>query len=348
MITSVMLNPENLLFRLPQTIVRSLGITEFSKLEFFQGNIAKNPNHRMGTAPDEIAINTLNREIIFSASDGKIPTILDLFDPTIQVPANTILDFNLIPFCNLPSMEKLKEPTVIPYASEVYNPILIDLLSPYGILRCLKNSLYIRRSVKPKYFYDWVSMICGNSNQNYITWYWKPITMNLELYLSRIRKVSNSLKKKYKFLNNFLETKHPILIQYSEDANNSSLEYHLNYLYSSNKMFQEELKKPGAQIFIKPHRSRSFIPKQPIFTFKGIEIIYAENLIEHYIPSEIFLNSINRDFLFISEWSSAIYNFQIKKFIPLKSPHIAQIDDLLLTSRRLMIQHGFNPNSIFK
>jgi hypothetical protein len=348
MIISVMLNPENLLFRLPQTIVRSLGIAEFSKLNFFQGNIAKNPSHRMGTAPDEIAINTLNSEIIFSASDGKTPIILDLFDSTIQVPRNTILDFNLIPFSNLPSMKKLKEPTVIPYASEVYNPILIDLLSPYGILRCLKNSLYIRRTVKPKYFYDWASMICGTNNQNYIPWYWKPITMSLELYLSKVKKVSNSLKKKYNFLNNFLETENPILIQYSEHANNSSIENQLNYLNSSNKIFQEELKKPGARIFIKPHRSRGFIPKHAIFSFKGVEIVYAESLIEHYIPSEIFLNSINKDFLFISEWSSAIYNFQIKKFIPLKSPNIAQIDDLLITSRRLTLQYGFNPNLIFK
>ena len=343
-----MLNPENLLVRLPQTIVRSLGLAEFSKLNFFQGNISKNPSHKIGNTPREKAIFTLNSEIILSASGGKTPIIWDLFDSTKQVPTQTILDFNLIPFCNLPSMEKLKEPSIMPYASQVYNPIVNDLLSPYGVLRCLKTSLYIRKSVKPRYFYDWASMICGNNNQNYIPWYWKPITMSLELYLIQVRKVANSLKKNYNFLNTFLDTENPILFQYTEHTFNSSIENHLNYLYSNNKVFNKEVKKRGAKIFIKPHRSKSFIPKNPIFCFNGVEIVYAESLIEHYIPTEIFLNSTSRDFLFISEWSSGIYNFQIKRFIPLKSPDIAQIDDMLISSRRLMHQYGFNPNSIFK
>ena len=191
-------------------------------------------------------------------------------------------------------------------------------------------------------------MICGNNNQNYIPWYWKPITMSLELYLIQVRKVANSLKKNYNFLNTFLDTENPILFQYTEHTFNSSIENHLNYLYSNNKVFNKEVKKRGAKIFIKPHRSKSFIPKNPIFCFNGVEIVYAESLIEHYIPTEIFLNSTSRDFLFISEWSSGIYNFQIKRFIPLKSPDIAQIDDMLISSRRLMHQYGFNPNSIFK
>jgi len=343
-----MINSENLLFRLPQTVVRSLGIPEFAQLNFFQGNIAKNPKHRIGTAPDEMAINELNREIIFAASDGKSPITYDLFDSKNIVPANTILDFNLISFCNLPSMQNLRKPIVLPYASEVYNPITTDLLNPYGLLRCLKNSLYIRKQIKPQYFYDWTSMICKNSNQSYIRWYWQPLQMNLELYLARIEKVASGLKAKYRFFQDFLESENPILLQYSENGDNPSIEYQLKLLYKNNKIFRSELKKSGARIFIKPHRSKHFAPKNSIKNFYGVEIRYADNLAEHYLPSEIFLNSITKDFLFISEWSSAVYNFQISKFIPIKSANIPQFDDLLLTSRRLAQHNNFNPNIVFK
>ena len=343
-----MLNSENLLFRLPQTVIRSLGIPELTRLNFFQGNIAKNSKPRMGTAADEIAINKLNKEIIFAASDGKSPIIYDLFDSKNIVPENTILDFNLISFCNLPSMKNLRKPIVLPYSSEVYNPIKTDLLDPYGLLRCLKNSLYIRKQIKPKYFYDWASMICKNSNKGYIPWYWQPLQMNLELYLARMQKVASSLKTKYRFFHDFMESENPILIQYSGLGHNTSIGYQIESLYKNNRVFRSEIKKSGTRIFIKPHRSKPFMPENSLENFNGVEIRYAENLQEHYLPSEIFLNSRTNKYLFISEWSSAVYNFQISKFLPIKSKSIPQFDDLLLTSRRLAQYNNFNPNSVFK
>jgi hypothetical protein len=342
-----MYTPESLLFRLPQTLIRGLGIIDFQSLRFLQANIVRRENHRIGTDPVEQEIMVLNSEIIHSINDNAKIDVVDLYDENTKVPDKTILDFNLIHFLQVNKKIKLKNFAVLPYASEVYNPSYNELLHVNDLYWCLKKSMYIKKSLTPSYIYDWSSMISKSKNLRYIPWFWKAIPMDIELYLSQIQKVAKALSQKYNFLKLFTESKNPILVQYTESINGQSVDKLLTYLFESNSDFRNHLLNKDSAIFVKPHRSSLFQADKSTSLFMGRELHFASQLIEHYIPSEIFINSALNDSMVISEWSSAIFNYKCKNLIPILNTQDHLIRNLSLAGKRLEQNCGFNPYDIF-
>lgn len=338
---------QKLLVRLPQTLVRALAIPEFNSLQILQSNIIRDPNHKINSSTREKAIFHLNNEIVLPINSINQISIVNMYKRDLIITRDTVVDFNLINDLKLKKLESDETPIIIPYASEVYNPIYHDVFNPLGLASCLKQSMYIRRNIKPKYIYDWIGMISDTQNYSNIPWFWKPLRMDMALYLERITTVAKHLKKSYGFLNKYLTSTNPILMLYSKNLNGYSLSQLLQSVYADSEKFRNQMSKQGVAIFVKPHRTEHFIPKDPIYKFKNVDIYYANNLIEHFIPSEIFINARKTPAFILSEWSSTLFNFQISEIIPIKN-RIIQFKVNLLAGHRLQMNSDFNPYQYFK
>jgi len=309
----------NLIFRLPQSLVRALGIKEIEKCNFYQANVHRHQKHKINSLPYERAIFNLNSLIVAGINKRKKLNFLNLFDDSIFFPQEVIVDYNLLTSIEtFKSLKNIKNISVLPYNSATFNPVIQDLFSIKGFSKCLKDSFEFSKKVKPRSFYNWVEMISGAENTKFLPWFWTSKSLSRELYLFNLKKVAAHLSGYYIFLKKFLNAEDPILIQYTELNENEILENLLNELFSVNSNFRNKILKKKSIIFIKPHRSNFKFKSYSIRNFKGTEIVYPLNMEESLIPSEIFINSRDNSFLFISEWSSSLINFQIREFIPIK------------------------------
>lgn len=342
-----MSNSKFILIRLPQTLLRGLAIPNFTSLKVLQTNIERKLNFKDSVTPREAATYLINNKIIESIGMDTPETVLNIYDNKSLVPEHTIIDSNLAFNSKLPSFRKYKDPVILPYDSVVHNPIYSDLSCIKGFVYCLKDSLYFRKGIRPKYVYDWAGMICKTQNSKYIPWFWKPLPMDLNLYLDRIQIVSKCLGNKFTFLNRFQNSVNPILFLYSSEWHQSTIENTLLSLYENSEILRNQIDTEGSDIFVKPHRAEPFVPKAPINYFKGSRIVYAESLTEHFIPSELFINSKKNEFLLVSEWSSTLFNHQIERFVPIKDVRPSSDFTLLLAGHRLKSSINFNPYENF-
>lgn len=337
----------NLIVRLPQSLIRALGISNLPELNIIQSSLSRNSSHVFKSAPDEMAVYKLNKEIISALNFKSNYRLVNIFDDKLILPDYLIIDFNLISSLSLPCFKNLKKSIILPYASEVYSPVRSDVLNLEGFARCIKSSLRVKKFVHPEYFLNWTDMICRYNNPNFLPWFWKPLQMELPLYTKRIRSIANRLSKKYEFISNFLDAEKAILFQFGSLGGEKSVEKILLKLYSTSNIFRNYIDTGNANIFVKPHRSLGSRKNKYPLHFRGATIHTTNDLVERYIPSEIFINGSEKNFLLISDHSSSLYNFQISHFQELSLAYTPQLNDLLLTNKRIKLLAGFNPISLF-
>ena len=333
----------NLLIRLPQSLVRSLAIPEFPNLNIYEASYNRYSKKTKGILSQVKAISMINKYIIDAVSKSNKKIHVDLNRTNLKFPQDLIVDYNLMYQLNLKNFDLLSKIIVLPYGTEVHNPTFKDIFQPSGLSRCIRQSMYIRKRIKVDCIYDWAGMITLSDDENYLPWFWKPLKLDVDLYLERIHLVGRFLAERYHFVNEFFNQPNPILIQYSEGISRKPLLNVLNDLNQKSELFRSFLLKNNSKIFIKPHRSDiSKLLNRPQF-FKGAEIIYADNLEVNYIPSEVFINSGIDNFLLVSEFSTSIFNFQVKNFVAINESKPVQFKHNLMAARRLANTCGFNP-----
>ncbi len=342
-----MINPEFLLVRLPQTLIRGLAIPNFTSLKIIQANVERESSVNNLMTLRQKATLLINTEVLHSLGMDDPVSVIDIFDEDSLIPERAIIDSNLAHNAKLPSFRNCLNPVILPYASSVFNPTYSDLTHVKGFTQCLRESLYILKSIRPQYIYDWTGVICKTQFGQHVPWFWKPLSMDLNKYINRIQVVSQYLGEKYPFLNQFRNAVNPILLLYSSEWHHKTIEEVLINLYNSSQQLRNQIELEGSTIFVKPHRAWSFLPKESINYFKGSKVLYADCLAEHLIPTEVFINSKQGKFLLISEWSSTLFNFQIKNFIPIPDPRPSYDFTLLLAGHRLKSSINFNPYDNF-
>ena len=331
-------NTNNFIFRLPQTLIRAVGIKEFTDFQFSQVNIIRNKSHIFNSAPLERAYFKISEDIIKSLNPKSYIERINLFDDTLILPDTAIIDYNILTSSDIFSnIKKIKNIKVVPYESFVHNPVATDLINTLSFFKTLKRSYLFWSIHRPLYFYNWIDMITLNKFSYFLPWFWKPINLDIELYKFRLNIVAEQLSLKYDYIDKYLTSKNPILIQLTEWPQKKTIIENLEYIYNKSEAFRNSINTEGAVIFLKPHRS---VPKYVEFTakkFKGVEIIKPETLEESLIPSEILINSsIENSPLIISEFSSSLFNFQSQEFIGIRdSDYAKEFSRLALSFKRL-------------
>jgi len=281
----------------------------------------------------EEAVKEANYNIFSSVFPDSNINDLDLSDPNSLMPERAIVDLNLITHSNLyPNLQKIQSITVLPYASHVNSPKITDLIHWRGFARCLKYSFLSNKKIKVDSYFDWATMILKDSSTNYLPWFWKPTGLDIDLYLSRIRKVAQSFSLKYDFFHKFMNSENPILVLATEYQNAPTILERLINLYETTPDFKKKIHQGNAEIFLKSHRTVP-LPKNGLSSrFMNVPIIVAENLSETSIPSELFINS-GKESLLVSEFGSTIFNFQITKFVALPT----STDSLYIPAHGLIV-----------
>ncbi len=312
---------KNLIFRLPQSLIRSLGIEDIASYNFFQTNFIRNPNQEIDLVKIEKSIYNLNEIIVKSIKGNKSSlNFMNLLDKKLIFPKHALVDYNLITSLETNrGLKQISNLAILPYDSSVLNPKLKDIRYFKSFLKSAKDCYYIWRNSNAKFCYNWVDMITVDNDEMFIPWFWKPKKLSLNLYLARIRDVASSLSGEFEFMNSFLNCLNPILIQYTEYSNEINVEKQLENIFNTSNIFRERIKQPGAEIFLKPHRTNTPHRDNRLTWFKGIKVNRPSSIEESFIPSEVFINSRNSNFLLVSEWSSSLFNFQIKDLIPVST-----------------------------
>jgi len=309
-------DPTDLLFRLPQSLMRSLGIPGLCSMRLSQVDVERNNGNVKNSAWNE-AISDINIDILNSVNPGVPINFLDLRNFIDPLPKIAAVDFNLISSIDIyPNLRKIESIFVLPYASHVNCPKIADLSFFKSFLRCLKTSHSSNKRLSVDYYYDWASMILNQKTSNYLPWFWKPVELNCDLYLSRIQKIVKVFNLKFSFFQNFINSTSPILILATELPNGSSFFDKMEYLYKFSDSFKIAINEGRSQIFLKSHRTHPFPRSVLPNTFRGTPVIVADNLSETVIPAELFLNC-GKDLLLAAEFGSSIFNFQVKRFIPM-------------------------------
>ena len=161
-------------------------------------------------------------------------------------------------------------------------------------------------------------MILKDSSTNYLPWFWKSTGLDIDLYVSRIQTIAQSFSLKYDFFHKFMNSKNPILLLATEYQNSPPIIEQLANLYKASPNFKNKIDQGDTEIFVKSHRTVPFPKNDLPSKFMNVPIIVAENLSETVIPAELFINS-GKDSLLVNEFSSAVFNYQISKFIALPS-----------------------------
>jgi hypothetical protein len=322
-------NTNNFIFRLPQTLIRALGIKEFTNFQFSQVNIIRNKTHVFNSDHLEKAYFQISEDIVKSLNPKSYIKKINLFDDTLILPDEATIDYNILTSSDIfYNIKKIKNIKVVPYESFVHNPAAIDLINILSFFKTLKRSYLFWSIHRPLYFYDWIDMITLNNFNYFLPWFWKPINLDIELYKFRLCIIAEQLSIKYEFMNKYLASKNPILIQLTEWPQKKKIVDNLEYIYNKSNTFRNLINTKDAQIFLKPHRS---VPKYVEFTakkFRGVEIIKPETLEESLIPSEILINSSNGN--------SPLFNFQAQKFIGIMdSDYSKEFSRLTLSFKRL-------------
>lgn len=320
---------QNLIFRLPQSLIRSFGIKDIANFNFFQTNFTRNSPQQNNVAEIEMGIYNLN-SIIIGSLTGKKSNLkfINLLDEKLIYPINAVVDYNLITSSEINrGLKQIKNLTILPYDSLVLNPKFEDIRYLKSFLKSTKDCYFIWKKSKAKFCYNWIDMITLNDHKTFLPWFWKPKELSLNLYLTRIRDVALSLSNEFEFMNNFHNCVNPILIQYTEYKSEMRIQNQLDNLFNLSAIFRDRIRQPGAEIFLKPHRTNMNYEDNNLTRFKGIKINRPISIEENFIPSEVFINSRNSNLLLISEWSSSLFNFQIKDIIPIKYDNL---HDLIL------------------
>lgn len=330
-------NPTHFIFRLPQTLIRGLGLENFTDLKFIQANIIRNKAHVFKSSELELAVFKLNNLIVNSIEPKSQFEEMNIFESNNSLPSTAIIDFNLLSshktFPNLLNIENI---SVMPYESFVHNPTPEDLIKVISFLRTLKRSYNFSKNVKPLYFYNWADMITLHKSSFFLPWFWKHQDLNLELYLMRIKSIRQNLSKKYSYVNNFLGVSNPILVQLTEWPGSKPIYQTLEDLYSNSEFFRTTIDKGNCTIFLKPHRSIPFYRQFLDDSYRDIPVIKTASLEETLIPTEVFINSNPQKVLLVSEFSSSLFNYQVKNLIGVRNENNAiDFSNIALTASRL-------------
>ena len=310
--------PTDLIFRLPQSAIRSLGIPKLESMNFNQVNVNR-PNAQTRNFAWEEAVKEANHNIFTSVYPDSNINNLDLSDPNILIPKRAIVDLNLITHSKLyPNLQKIQSIAVLPYASHVYSPKIKDLIYWKSFARCLKYSFLSNKRIKVDFYYDWATMILKDSSTNYLPWFWKSSWLDIELYLLRLQKVAQLFSLKYDFFQKFMNSENPILLLATEYQNAPTIHEQLTNLYKTSPAFKDKIHQGNTEIFLKSHRTVPLPKKRLPSKFMNVPIMVAENLSETTIPSELFINS-GKESLLVSEFGSTVFNFQITEFVALPS-----------------------------
>jgi hypothetical protein len=307
----------NLIFRLPQTLIRSLGISELDNYNFFLANTIRSTKHIINSTEVEKSVFRVATEIVYAINKDSRLNYLNLYEENAVYPLDATVDYNLIQ--SFENLKKIKKISLLPYDSLVLNPEKHDLIYMKSFLKGIKDCFTIWKFVKPEVCYNWIDMITKNETKNYLPWFWKPQKLDLKLYLSRVKVVAKHLALKYEFMNEFLKAYDPIYIQYTKYPGAINLTDRLDCIYESSELFRSKIKNKNCAIFVKPHRSVPYIKSEEPEYYKGVRLFLPNNLDELLIPSELFINSKENPFLIISEWSSSLFNFQVETLIPIKN-----------------------------
>ena len=310
--------PTDLLFRLPQTAVRSLGIPNLEFMNLNQTNLRRTQTS-LESIERENAVYEVNSNIFNSIYPNASITSLNLAASNILMPEIATVDSNVLSSIDIyPNLNKIKSIFALPYASHVTSPKINDLIYLKSFARCLKHSYLSNKKIKVDFYYDWATMILKDSSTNYLPWFWKPSGLDIDLYLLRIQKVAQSFSLKYDFFHKFMNSKNPVLLLATEYQNSPTILEQLTNLYKTCPRFKIKIHQENTEIFLKSHRTVP-LPKNGLPSrFMNVPIIVAENLSETAIPAELFINS-GKDSFLVSEFGSTLFNFQITQFLALPS-----------------------------
>jgi hypothetical protein len=310
--------PTDLLFRLPQSVIRSLGIPSLEFMNLSQVNMRRNQTS-LESIDRENAVYEVNFNIFNSIYPNASITSLNLAASNILMPEIATVDSNLLSAIDLyPNLKKINSVFALPYASHVTSPKVNDLIHLKNFARCLKYSYLSNKKIQVDFYYDWASMILKDSSTNYLPWFWKSTRLDIDLYVSRIQIIAKSFSLKYDFFHKFMNSKKPILLLATEYQNGPTILEKLTNLYTTSPNFKIKIHQGNAEIFLKSHRTVP-LPKNGLPSkFMNVPIIVAENLSETAIPAELFINS-GKDISLVSEFGSTVFNYQVGKFIALPS-----------------------------
>jgi hypothetical protein len=292
------------------------------------------PKHKINSTEVEKSISRVTSEIIYAINNSSQLNHINLYDENIVYPSHAILDYNLIQ--SFENLKKINHISLLPYDSLVLNPEKRDLLDVKSFLKGMKDCFTIWRHVKPELCYNWVDMITKNEARNYLPWFWKPQKLDLELYLSRVKVVSQHLALKYEFMEEFMKADDPVYLQYTQYPGAIDLFDRLDNIFETSKLFRTKIQKANCAIFVKPHRSILDIKSSEPKYYKGVRIFMPNKIDELLIPSELFINSKENPFLIISEWSSSLFNFQAGTLVPIKNQNDkSDFSRMRMANRRL-------------